>query len=106
MRHQLNELFGKVRKHNDEKVRLTAYQAVFLRVGKKAALSLPAKQALPLLIDATKDASANVRLVGVQGISGLGVDSKEAVAALTALVNDPDQRVRAQAQATLKQIKK
>jgi HEAT repeat protein len=103
---RLTDLFGKVKKHADEKVRLTAYQALFQRVGKKAALSLPSKQVLPLLIDATKDTSANVRLIGVQGLGALGADAKDAIPALNALLNDPDNRVRTQAQAALKQIPK
>ena len=103
---KLTDLFDNVKKQN-EPIRLTAYQALSFRVGKKGvAATLPAKLALPHLIDATKDASANIRLLGVQGINGLGAAAaKDAAPALMALLNDPDPRVRTQAQQTLNQIK-
>jgi HEAT repeat protein len=103
---KLNDVFARVKKSNDQNVRLTAYQALYFRVGKKGvAAALPAKIALPHLIDATKDSFANIRLIGVQGLASLGADAKDAVPAVTALLDDPDQRVRTQAQVTLNQIK-
>jgi HEAT repeat protein len=104
---KLTELFGKVKKHNDEKVRSYAYQALFTRFSKKggAVVGVPSKIVLPLLVDATKDASANIRTLAAQGLGSLGADAKDAVPALTALLNDPDNRVRIQAQAALDQIK-
>ena len=41
---QLNDQFAKVQKHNDDKVRLTAYQGLFNRFGKKGG-EHPARQA-------------------------------------------------------------
>src|SRR5205823_2280843 len=97
-------LFTRVKKHNDEKVRLSAYQALVFPIKKGPAVGLSAKQSLPLLIDAAKDASANVRLVGVQGLTRLGPDAKDALPVVMNLLNDPDVRVRNQAQAAIKLI--
>ena len=60
---------------------------------------------LPHLIDATKDVFAGIRVTGLQSLAGLGADAKEAVPAVTTLLDDPDARVRMQAQLTLNQIK-
>jgi vesicle coat complex subunit len=103
---KLSDLFVRVRKHNDEKVRSIAYQAVSSRFSKFGpATTLPAKFAVPILIEGTKDAAANVRLVVVQGLANLGPDAKDAVPTLTKLLEDPDTRVRSQAQVALTQIK-
>jgi len=103
---KLADGFAGVKKHNDEQVRMTAYQALYLKIGKKGVVStLPATLAVPHLIDATKDGSANIRLLTVQGLSGYGTAAKDAVPALTALLNDADARVHQQAQAVLDQIK-
>jgi HEAT repeat protein len=103
---KLTDLFARVKKHQDEKVRLSAYQALSVRTAKKGGVSmLPAKLALAPLLDATKDSSANVRVVGLQGLGVLGAAANEAVPAVTALLKDPDARVRSQAQLALKQIK-
>ena len=103
---KLTDLFARVRKHNDEKVRSVAYQAVSSRFGKKGPVSsLPATVAVPLLIEGVKDGSANVRLVVVQGLQNLGPDAKDAAPALTKLLEDPDMRVRTQAQVALNVIK-
>ena len=91
----MNDVFAKVKKHNDEKVRLSAYQALALRFGKKGPVALPAKLVLPHLIDAAKDASASIRVLGVQGLGALGADAKDALPVVMGLLNDPDQRVRA-----------
>jgi HEAT repeat protein len=95
-----------VKKHNDEKVRLWAYQGLVLRFGKQRPVALPAKLVLPHLIDAAKDKSANIRVLGVQGLGGLGADAKDALPVVMGLLNDPDARVRSQAQLALKQIEK
>jgi HEAT repeat protein len=103
---KLGDLFAQVKKHNDEKVRLTAYQALAFRAFKKGPVAtLPVKVAMPHLIDATKDSAANIRVVGLQGIGNYGADAKNAVPAVTALLDDADVRVRNQAQATLNLIK-
>jgi len=103
---KLGDLFAQVKKHNDETIRLTAYQALYIRFGKKAAVqSMPAKLALPHLIDATKDNSANIRLIGAQGLGNLGADAKDAAPILTAMLDDSDPRVRQAAKTSLEQIK-
>ena len=40
---------------------------------------MPAKIAVPLLIEGTKDAAAGVRLVSIQGLGILGSDAKGAI---------------------------
>jgi HEAT repeat protein len=103
---KLADVFANVRKHNDEKVRITAYQALYQKFGKKGVVStLPATLVVPQLIEATKDSAANIRLLAVQGLASYGTAAKDAVPALTALLNDADARVRQQAQAVLDQIK-
>src|SRR5262249_26551695 len=91
---KLADLFGAIKKLDDEKARITAYQSLYVRLVKKGGtgmLTVPAKVALPHLIDATKDGSANVRLVGVQGLATLGAEAKEAAPALNDLArDDPD----------------
>jgi HEAT repeat protein len=42
----------------------------------------------------------------VQGLGGLGADAKDALPVVMGLLNDPDARVRSQAQLALKQIEK
>src|SRR5207302_812210 len=101
---KLNDVFAKVKKHNDEKVRLSAYQGLAFRFGKKGPVALPAKLVLPHLIDAAKDGSANIRVVGVQGLGSLGADAKDALPVVRGLLTDSDARVRTQAQLALKQI--
>jgi HEAT repeat protein len=102
----LSELFAKVRKHNDEKTRQAIYGALMGQVGKKTfGPAMPAKLVVPHLIEATKDTSANVRFVALQGLANLGPDAKDAVPAVTALVDDSDPRVRNQAKTTLQRIK-
>ncbi|MBM3997638.1 MAG: hypothetical protein FJ303_26340, partial [Planctomycetes bacterium] len=102
---KLTDVFAKVKKHNDIAVRTSAYQALAFRFGKKGPVTaVPAKIAVPLLIDATKDSAANVRLAGVQGLANLGPAAKDAAPAVMALLNDPDTRVRAQAKFALSVI--
>jgi HEAT repeat protein len=102
---KLTDVFTLVKKHNDEKVRLSAYQGVYLKFGKKAATGLSAKQAVPIFIDATKDTSANIRLMSAQALASYGPAALDGIPALTALLGDADQRVRQQAQFALDQIK-
>lgn len=103
---KLTDLFARVRKHNDEKMRAIAYQSLSTRFVKKGpSNNLPAKLAVPLFIEGAKDASANVRLAVVQGLANYGPDAKDAVPVLTKMMEDPDARVRTQAQAALTQIK-
>jgi HEAT repeat protein len=103
---KLKDLFARVKKHNDDKVRLTAYQALYFRVGKKGAVTaLPAKVALPYLLEATKDGAVSVRLIAAQGLGNLGADAKDAIPALTALTQDADVNVRNAATQALTQIK-
>jgi HEAT repeat protein len=105
---KLSDVFAKVKKHNDEKFRQVAYSALAgasTKFGPKGAAPAPAKTTVPLLIDATKDSSANVRVVALRGLAGFGAEAKDAVPAVTALLEDPNANVRSQAQVTLKQIK-
>jgi HEAT repeat protein len=103
---KLGDLFARIKKHNDDKVRLSAYQALYFRVGKKGAvISLPAKVALPHLLEGTMDGAANIRVIAVQGIGNLGADAKDAIPVLMALTQDPDISVRNAATQALTQIK-
>lgn len=103
---KLGDLFARVKKHGDDKVRETAYQGLYYRVGKSTKITaLPAKLALPHLIDATKDAAVTVRILAANGLGNLGPDAKEALPALTALAQDENPAVRAAANSALAQIK-
>jgi len=102
---KLGDLFARVRKHNDEKVRVVAYHAVSSRVIKKGPVNaISAKLGVPLLIEGAKDSSANVRLAVLQGLANYGRDANDGVATVKMLLEDPDQRVRAQAQTALNAI--
>lgn len=102
---KLTDLFANVKKHNDEKVRQSAYQALSFPIKKGMVSTIPAKVCLPILLEATKDSAALIRQNAVQGIGRLGADAKDAVPAVTALLDDPDARVRQAAQIALNQIK-
>jgi HEAT repeat protein len=103
---KLTDLFARVSKHNDEKLRMVAYQSLSVRFGKKGpATNQPAKLAVPLFIEGTKDTSASVRLIVVQGLANYGPDAKDAVPVLTKMLEDPDTRIRTQVQVALNQIK-
>ena len=102
---KLGDIFAIVKKW-DDKARLSAYGALFQRFGKTATTSLPADAILPLLADAAKDPSANVRLVAVQGLGTLRSNAKEIVPILTTLAADADPRVQTQARSLLEQVRR
>jgi HEAT repeat protein len=103
---KLGDLFARVKKHPNDQVRSTAYQALVQRFGKKGgATTIPAKLALPHLLDAARDSVASTRLVAAMGLGGMGAEAKEAIPVLEGLLKDADPRVRMQAQAALTQIR-
>ena len=91
------DLFAEVKKHRDDKVRLSAYQGLNMaQPGVKVALS-------PLM-DALADSSPQIRIVATQGLGNIGADAKAAVPRLTELLSDANPTVRTWAQRALKQI--
>jgi HEAT repeat protein len=63
------------------------------------------KPALPFLLASLRQPSANVRLVAVAALGNLGPAAREAVPALTPLLNDPDPVIRAHTKDALENIR-
>src|SRR5262249_5467119 len=91
------DLFADVKKHKDERVRLTAYQALFQA-------RLPAKVCLAPLMDGLQDSGWQARRISLMAIGNLGFDAKDAAPLVTKLLDDPQPSVRNTAKTVLPRI--
>ena len=95
---EVGPLFDKIKKHPDDKIRQSAYQ--IFNFNKQ----IPAKVAVPILVDGLKDKIARIRQVCALNLGRFGPAAKSAIEPLTAALNDPDPQVRTLAQSALRQI--